>query len=124
MLFAFQGNYSDAALWDDKAVQSSGRNDEMLDNLGWIYDIAGESAKAQAILDELLTTKESIRPSRAVVSCVYLGLNQADQAIQELQEGVRVHAMGLMFRRFDRRLDPLRQDARFKEIMKTIGLDL
>jgi hypothetical protein len=28
-----------------------------------------------------------------------------------------------MFLRFDRRFDPLRQDARFKEIMKTIGLD-
>jgi len=123
LLFAFQGNYADAALWTEKAVQSSGRNDEMLGNLGWIYGKAGESAKAQAVLNELLTTTEPMPPSRPAVSWVYLGLNQADKAIQQLQEGVRIHDTGLMFLRFDRRFDPLRQDPQFKEIMKTIGLD-
>jgi serine/threonine protein kinase/Tfp pilus assembly protein PilF len=64
LLFAFQGNYADAALWGDKAVQSSGRNDEMLGNLGWIYGKAGEPAKAQAILNELLTTTNPMPASR------------------------------------------------------------
>jgi tetratricopeptide (TPR) repeat protein len=49
LLFAFQGNYAEAVVWGDKAVQSSGRNDEMLGNLAWIYGKAGESAKAQAV---------------------------------------------------------------------------
>ena len=123
LLFAFQGNYTDAAIWAEKAVQSSGRNDEMLGHLGWIYGKAGESARAQAILTELLTTTEPMPASRPVVSWTYLGLNQPDKAIQQLQEGVRIHDTGLMFLRFDRRFDPLRRDARFKEIMKTIGLD-
>ena len=123
LLFAFRGNYADAALWGEKAVQSSGRNDEMLGNLGWIYGKAGESAKARAILNELLTTTEPIPSSRPVVSCAYLGMNQTEKAIEQLQEGVRIHDTGLMFLRFDRRFDPLRQDARFKEIMKNIGLD-
>ncbi len=61
--------------------------------------------------------------SRQAVSWTYLGLNQRDKAIQQLQEGVRIHDTGLMFLGFDRRFDPLRQDARFKEILKTIGLD-
>jgi tetratricopeptide (TPR) repeat protein len=123
LLFAFQGNYADGALWGDKAVQSSGHNDEMLGNLGWIYGKAGEPAKAQAILNELLTTTKPMPSSRLVVSWAYLGLNQADKAIEQLREGLRIHDTGLMFLRFDRRFDPLRQDARFKEIMKTIGLD-
>jgi serine/threonine protein kinase/TolB-like protein/Tfp pilus assembly protein PilF len=123
LLFASQGNYAEGAIWGDKAVQSSGRNDEMLGNLAWIYGKAGESAKAQVILNELLTTTAPIRSSRLAVSWAYLGMNQTDKAIEQLQEGVRIHDPGLMFLRFDRRFDPLRQDARFKEIMKTIGLD-
>ena len=45
-----------------------------------------------------------------------------EDTIKQLQNGVRVRDPGLMFIGFDRRFDPLRQDARFKQIMKTIGL--
>jgi len=123
LLFAFQGNYADAALWADKAVQSSGRNGEMLGNLGWIYGKAGDSTKARSILDELRTSSRPEASHPQMLAWVYLGLDEKEEAIKQLQEAVRKRDFGLMFLRFDRRFDPLRHDARFREIAKQVGLD-
>ena len=68
-------------------------------------------------------TIEQLRTAQPwVLAFVYLGLNQNEDAIKQLQAGIRIRDAGLMFIGFDRRFDPLRQDARFQEIMKTIGL--
>ena len=76
-----------------------------------------------AIQGELGTTSGG-RPSHpAMLAWVYLGLDQKEEAIQQLQEALRKRDAFLMFLRFDRRLDPLRQDPRFQEIMKKVGLD-
>jgi serine/threonine protein kinase/tetratricopeptide (TPR) repeat protein len=114
---AFQGNYPEAILWGEKAVQSSPGNQEMLGNLGWIYGKAGESTKARATLKELRTTSHSV-----FLCWVYLGLDQKEEAIRQLQEAVRKRDTGLMYLRFDRRFDPLRQDPRFPEILR-FGLE-
>jgi tetratricopeptide (TPR) repeat protein len=123
LLFAFQGNYADAARWTENAVQSSGRNSEMLGTLGWIYGKAGASERAQALLQEMRTTTKPRAPSPLHLSWVYLGLNKTNSATEQLEEGLQTRDPGLMFLRFDRRFDPIRQDTRFREILKRIGLD-
>lgn len=57
-----------------------------------------------------------------MLAWIYLSLDQKEEAIQQLQEAVRKRDAGLMYLRFDRRFEPLRQDPRFQEIVKNFGL--
>jgi TolB-like protein/class 3 adenylate cyclase/Tfp pilus assembly protein PilF len=122
MLLAFQGDYNRAIESATQAVQASQANAEMVGNLGWIYGKAGDSAKARVILDQLLSEAKPLGTAPVHVSWVYLGLGQSDEAIQQLQEAVRVRSGGLMFLRFDPRFDPIRQDPRFQGVLKATGL--
>jgi serine/threonine protein kinase/tetratricopeptide (TPR) repeat protein len=123
MLKAYQGDYAGAILWAEKALQTSDGNSEMLGNLGWIYGQAGQTAKARSVLDQLRTMTKPRTAAPWILSWVYIGLKQPDEAILQLQKGLSIHDTGLMFLKFDRRVDPIRSDPRLKEIVRAVGLD-
>jgi hypothetical protein len=85
------------------------------------YAVVGETTKAMEALGEL----ESLSDRRFVppeyIAVVHLGLGNTDLALQWLSKAYDERSMHAWLLP-DPRLDPLRSDSRFRDLMKRMGL--
>ena len=56
------------------------------------------------------------------MALIYVGLGQKDLALSEFERGLTIHDGGLMYLTFDRRFASLREEPRFKDLIRAIGL--
>jgi eukaryotic-like serine/threonine-protein kinase len=113
----------------DKAIEeletavklSDGAADCQAD-LAYLYAISGKQNDAKAILDNLKTAPKEEYVSPVYIALVYAGLRNHDQAMQWLQKGYAEHSEALTFIKVEPRFDSLRQDARFQQLLRQMGL--
>ena len=89
-------------------------------NLGNAYAVSGRREEAIKIIKDLESRHDQNPSLDADIALVYVGLGDQDQAISWLNKGyeARFKASILLHPAFD----PLRSDARFKELMRRVGL--
>jgi serine/threonine-protein kinase len=90
--------------------------------LGHLYAITGERARATEILRELEgEARDRYVPAydRAVI---YAGLDEPDAAVDWLQRAYDEHASWISYLNVEPRLDRLRSDPRFAELVRRVGL--
>ena len=75
--------------------------------------------KARSILEKLKTTKEPVSP--LTLARVYAELGEKDTAFEFLEEAFEKHDLLLVEIRNDPEFDNLRDDPRFKDLLKRIG---
>jgi serine/threonine protein kinase/Tfp pilus assembly protein PilF len=94
---------------------------EELMYLGHAFGVSGARARAQKTLDEMkeLSRRRFVPPEYAAV--VYEGLGDRDSAFQWFEKGYAERSMHSWVYP-DPRLDPLRSDPRFKDLMRLMGL--
>jgi TolB-like protein/DNA-binding winged helix-turn-helix (wHTH) protein/Flp pilus assembly protein TadD len=105
-----------------KAVELSGGLPMNIAALGHVYAVSGhraEARKALQTLDELATRRYVSNFPRALI-CTGLGEN--DRALEWLERAFQEHSSGMNTLKVDPRLDPLRQDARFINLLRRVGL--
>jgi TolB-like protein/DNA-binding winged helix-turn-helix (wHTH) protein/Flp pilus assembly protein TadD len=114
--------YREAIREFQKAVTISQGNPECLEGLAHAYAISGDRIEAIKVLNELngLSKRRYVSAYSRVV--IYVGLGEKEQAFAWLERAYREHASRLAFLKVDPRLDPLRSDARFREILRRIGI--
>jgi eukaryotic-like serine/threonine-protein kinase len=96
---------------------------EMLAVLGHAYAMAGRPAEAKTILDQLKKASSSQQyVSPYAVSLIYVALNDKDSAFQSLSQAFQERDENLIHLRVDPRLDPIRSDPRFQQLLKQINL--
>lgn len=88
--------------------------------LGAAYANAGERAKAIEILNELRSTREYVSPGELPVLLVALGDKEA--AFASLEGAYEAHDLQLLYLKADPAFDPLRDDPRFADLLRRIGL--
>ncbi|HWP55768.1 MAG TPA: hypothetical protein VN476_16690, partial [Pyrinomonadaceae bacterium] len=96
---------------------------EMVAALAYVYAQAGKQSEARSILNQL--KKASISGhyvSPYAVSLVYIALNDKDSAFQNLGQAFQERDESFVHLRVDPRLDPIRSDARFQQLLKQINL--
>ena len=104
------------------AVKMSGDVTFATAGLGHLYGSAGRVAQARTIFAEL-----SERATRSYVpaydlALVCLGLGEQDQALELLTAAHRERSGWITYLNVDPRLDPLRRDARFIELLRRVQL--
>lgn len=82
----------------------------------------GDFTKARSILDGLLAARAHRVVSAWGIAVLYARLEEVDEAFRWLDLAVEEGAPGLVFLRVHPRLDGLRQDPRFPEILRRTGL--
>ena len=105
------------------AVKMSGEVTFAAAALGHLYGKIGKAQEARAVFDELqLRGEQGYVPAydKALV-CVGLGLT--DPALDFLAAAYAERSGWMTYLKVDPRLDPLRSDARFVELMQRIHLD-
>ncbi|HEX8336670.1 MAG TPA: tetratricopeptide repeat protein, partial [Pyrinomonadaceae bacterium] len=81
----------------------------------------GRKAEARAELEQITSRGEARGALCYEVAVVYALLGDREGALEWLGRAAREHAVGLAFVRVDPRLDALRDDARFNELLRRVG---
>ena len=105
------------------ALELSPNDQNYLAALGHVYASNGNPSAARNILDTLfaLTKKEHVSPF--FIALVYTGLNDKEKALEWLQKAYEEKSGSVRYLKMEPRLQNLRNDPRYTELMKKIGLE-
>lgn len=92
-------------------------------SLGHVYARAGRRSDALRMLEELTTTSGQEYVSAFPRAVIYVGLGDRERAFESLDRAYQHRYPWLIYLKNEARLDPLRDDPRFSELLRRIGLD-
>jgi TolB-like protein/tetratricopeptide (TPR) repeat protein/DNA-binding XRE family transcriptional regulator len=104
------------------AVKMSGNVTFASAALGHLYGTAGNTSEARLIFGELTArSKRGFVPSYDI-ALVCTGLSWTDQAFEHLSQAYEEKSGWMTYLNVDPRLDTLRTDARFRDLLSRVGL--
>ena len=117
-----RGMFAEAIEEFQKAVALSQRNPTYLASLGHGYAMAGQGAEARKLLQELreLSKQRYVLPYCFAV--IHAGLGEKDEAFAYLEKGYQERDSWLNQLKVEPRLDGLRSDPRFADLVRRVGL--
>ena len=118
--YAGKGRYREAINEYQEAIKLAGDSPTDQIYLGALYAKAGERRKAQEILKRLETSQEYVSPGELTV--LYAALGEREQAFASLEKAYAAHDLQLGHLRAEIFFDSLRDDSRFKDLMRRVGL--
>jgi len=90
--------------------------------LGHAYAMAGNRREAENILQTLSDRGKKSYVSPFDLALVHAALGETDEAFALLDKAVAERSTFLVYSKWEPRLDPLRSDPRFMQVLKQIGL--
>jgi len=123
-MYAKKGMYKEAVENLQKGVDFSGGAPEPLSVLGYTYGASGERENALEIVQKLKLLSKRRYVSPYDIAVVYAGLGEKDLAFDWLQKAVADRSSQLVLMKHDEKLDTLRLDPRYSELLRSIGLPL
>jgi serine/threonine protein kinase/tetratricopeptide (TPR) repeat protein len=105
-----------------RAMTLSGDSPQCTASLARFYAISGREDEAKTMLKRLKPQSAPGYVSSADLSLVYAGLGDKDRAFKLLREAYDQRDPFLVNIKVDPRLDNLRSDTRFKQLMQALGL--
>jgi len=120
--YVAKGQFEEAIVAAQKAVDLSQRAPGALGMLGLAYGLGGHEAEAKKVLNELLKLSEARYVTPAALVNVYIGLGDKEQAFVWLEKAYQERSNYLAFLKVFPIVDPLRSDPRFDELTRRVGL--
>jgi TolB-like protein/DNA-binding winged helix-turn-helix (wHTH) protein/Tfp pilus assembly protein PilF/tRNA A-37 threonylcarbamoyl transferase component Bud32 len=118
-----QKRMPDQAIAEFKKAVESGEGDSFfLAPLGHAYALAGNRREAEKVLQTLSDRAKKSYVSPFDVALIYTALGEKDKAFALLDKALAERSTFLVYSKWEPRLDPLRSDPRFKQLLKQIGL--
>lgn len=117
-----KGMHREAIAEFEKAVALSDNSTGMAMELGRAYAIAGKKNEAYKVISEVTERAKSGYVSPYGMAMVYIGLGDKDQAFSWLQKAYDEHTWELIYFKVDPKLDPIRSDARFTDLLRKLNL--
>lgn len=105
-----------------KSVELSGGATLTLSELGHAYAVAGDADNAVKVLDKLRELSKNRYVSSYEVGLIHAALGEIDTAFQWLEKAYEERSGWLAYMNVEPRLDCLRQDPRFRDLLCRIGL--
>jgi Flp pilus assembly protein TadD len=112
--------HDEAVVEFQRAIELSGHSAAFDSNLAYVYGVSGRKEEAMKIVKDLEAGHDQNPSADADVALIYVGLGDHDQAMIWLNKAyeARFNPSILLRPAFD----PLRSDARFKDLRRHIGL--
>ncbi|HVF46161.1 MAG TPA: tetratricopeptide repeat protein [Pyrinomonadaceae bacterium] len=117
-----QGRNAEAIANLEKAVELSARVSNILKDLGYGYGVTGKEAEAILIVKELEERYARKDANGRWVAAVYTGLGDKDKAFEWLEKDFLTRNGDLAYIRWEIPYESLRDDPRFKDLLKRMGL--
>ena len=117
-----QGHEQEALAELQKGVEASGRASQELGFLGYGYGALGKRAEAMVVLKELEGRYARKESPAMHLAAVYAGLGEKDQAFAWLERDFQARTGLLIFITTLPEYDNLRDDPRYTDLLRRIGL--
>ncbi|MDQ3061904.1 MAG: protein kinase [Acidobacteriota bacterium] len=118
--YAGKGMYREAITAYQNGMRLGDKTSSTQIYLGASYAQAGMRGKAQEILKQLQTGEQRVSPSE--LSILYTALGDKEAAFQSLEKAFAEHDLQLQYLKVESSLDDLRNDPRFQDLMRRVGL--
>ncbi|MGH9814035.1 MAG: tetratricopeptide repeat protein, partial [Candidatus Acidiferrales bacterium] len=121
MTYEQKGMYEAALAEFRRALALSGDDPHALANLGHVYALAGNRVEARSVLAQLeqLAKKKYVPPY--YVAEIYVALGEKEPAFRWLEKAYEERSSRLVFLKVEPRLDPLRDDPRFQDLVRRMN---
>lgn len=119
-----KGQYELAISELKKATSISPNSPLMLGALGHAYAVAGDTAEAEKVRDDLTRRSSRQYVSPFYVALIFTGLHDNEKALDWLDKAYQDRSNPLIFLKVDPELDPLRSNPRFQDLQRRIGLPI
>jgi len=116
-----KGRFADA-LPNLEKLQTFGDNPWTLAELSYYYSRSGQQTQAQHTLERLLKLDRHHQIEPATILVAYLGLDDKDQAMVYLEKAYAQHSNILITLKVEPRMDALRSDVRFQDLLHRVHL--
>jgi eukaryotic-like serine/threonine-protein kinase len=116
-----KGLYDDAISNFQGAATLSGNVTFAAAALGHAYGVAGRKSEARSVLNELIRQSEQRFVPSYDIAIVHTGLGEKDQAFEWLQKAYEERTGWMAYLKVEPRLDSLRDDQRFTDLLVRVG---
>jgi TolB-like protein/DNA-binding winged helix-turn-helix (wHTH) protein/Flp pilus assembly protein TadD len=121
--FEGKGKLPEAIAEYQKAADLSNGNLDAVASLGHAYAVVGNKVAAEKILRRLEQESKAGHASAYLVATIYAGLGNKDKALELLEESYREKFFDVAWNlKSDPRIDNLRSDRRFQNLLSRVGL--
>ncbi|UCH65765.1 MAG: protein kinase, partial [Ignavibacterium sp.] len=117
-----QSNYNEAIDEGEKICQDF-KSPQHIATLGYAYARTSNYAEAKKSLDKLINLSQKEYVSSYQIASIYSGLDDIEHALEWLEKAVKERSTKLVLVMVDPMFKNLHADARFKEILRKIGLE-
>lgn len=117
---AFQGRYDAAIALLERGIRSAHENAGALADIAYTYRRAGRNAEAERAVQSLQALSGKRYVSRYSFAVAYSGARD-DAALDFLEEAFRERAFSMIYLDVDPRFDRLRDQPRYKSLLKRMG---
>lgn len=118
-----QGQFAKAIESLQTAIRLLARSTEIRGELGSAYAAAGRTADARRVLAELNSLARTRYVSPYFAATIHAGLGDADAAFQWLEQAYADRSDLLVYLNLEPRLNSLRRDPRFTDLVRRVGLE-
>jgi tetratricopeptide (TPR) repeat protein len=120
--YVYKGELSEALDQLEAAVRLAPGNPRFRAYLGYAYAASGKPAKAQQVLESLKQLSEQQYVSPLGIAAIHLALGEREQALVWLERAYQARDSDLVGMATDARLRLLLSDARFRDLLRRVGL--
>lgn len=121
-VYVSQGMYTEAIDLSEKNLQDDPTNQRVLWNLGCAYAKAGRRDKAEEIINRLKEIGKTQYIAHCRIGSIYGALGDKDKAFAEFEKSFEARDWDLFRLKVDPAFAPLRDDSRFKAMLKRLNL--
>jgi Flp pilus assembly protein TadD len=124
LLYAREGRLDEAIAAAEKANELSMGNAITVGNLGKVYGLAGRTAEARRLLEELRARRRSTYVPASAFVLVHGGLGERDEALEWIARGIEEHDPILMTSlKISPSYDPLRSHPAYQALLRKMNLE-
>ena len=116
------GNYDAAAAKFQETIAYSKNVSYPFAAMGHLFAISGKTDDAMRIIKQLSDLSHQIYVPAYDTGIIYTGLGDKDQAFDWLEKAYTERSSSMICLKADPRLDPLRSDSRYSELLSRVGL--
>ena len=118
--YVAKGMFAEAVAAYEESIRLGNKTPGVQIYLGAAYAKAGERGKALKILDDLQKSGNYVSPGELPI--LYAALGEREKAFASLERAYTAHDLQLQYLSIDPAFDSLRSDARFKDLLRRVGL--